>query len=165
MKLMNKPGQVLSHVPAQREDHEERVREYVRLYNALFKTKPPSTLPSGRPLWPSHIMRKRASLQHAPSTTVLPRRARPRRGDGGFVVVRTLTGKMVPLQVPCFAALTIQQFAEAIQDKEGVPVDQQRLIFQGTQLPVESEGSEQSLQQVGIGNGSFIDLVLRLKGC
>ena len=77
--------------------------------------------------------------------------------DSFFITVRTLTEKQLPIEV--WDDLTIFDLKLIVESIEEIPVDDQRMVFQGKQME-----DEKTIKNYNIKKGDIIFLVLRLRG-
>ena len=86
-----------------------------------------------------------------------PQNVAPVNNDGGGqFFIKTLTGKTIVCSLN--PTMTIRQVKEDIEKAEQIPVDQQRLVFQGKQLE-----DDQTLGSYSVSDSNTIHLVLRLR--
>jgi ubiquitin len=72
------------------------------------------------------------------------------------IIVKTLTGKCIPLDVGPYD--TIRSVKQKVEQCEGVPAHQQRIILQGKQLE-----NSATLQSSGVTDGSIVHLDLSFR--
>jgi len=74
-----------------------------------------------------------------------------------LIKVKTLTGKEIEIDID--ASDKIERIKERVEEKEGIPPPQQRLIFGGKQM-----ADEKTAKEYNIEAGSVLHLVLALRG-
>lgn len=78
-------------------------------------------------------------------------------GNTMLIKVKTLTGRQIELDVE--PTDTILQVKEKIEEKQGIPPEQQRIIYGGKPL-----NDDKQLQEYRIESGCIIHLILALRG-
>tara|TARA_R110002060_G_scaffold33337_5_gene44063 strand:+ start:564 stop:1208 length:645 start_codon:yes stop_codon:yes gene_type:complete len=135
-------GVTIHHAPSNMDVcafHDIRIAAMEGLYKGFFKTDPIGPAPPRLDnLQLNDGLRKEISLK-----------------------IQTIAGKQVPITISSRA--TVRQLKSAIQDKEGIPIDQMRLL----NVPMGGHilQNDLMLEQYGIHDGQIIPLWLRLAGC
>ena len=78
------------------------------------------------------------------------------------IFIKRFTGTVIPLDVT--RNFTVEQVMMLIQDKEGIPPDQQRLIFVGRDHGGRQLEQLRTLKYYNVTPGSTLHMVLRLQG-
>ncbi|KAK2635621.1 hypothetical protein Ddye_030413 [Dipteronia dyeriana] len=73
------------------------------------------------------------------------------------IKVNTLTGKEIEINIE--PTDSIERIKEKVEEKEGIPPMQQRLIYGGKQLTVDKTAKDYNIE-----GGSVLHLVLALRG-
>lgn len=80
------------------------------------------------------------------------------RVRGGMTIkVKTLTGREIEIDIE--PTDTVERIKERVEEKEGIPPIQQRLIFAGKQM-----NDDKTAKEYNIEGGSVLHLVLALRG-
>eukprot|EP00051_Salpingoeca_urceolata_P011910 m.148149 g.148149 ORF g.148149 m.148149 type:complete len:80 (+) comp17307_c0_seq3:451-690(+) len=74
-----------------------------------------------------------------------------------LIKVKTLTGREIELDIE--PEDSVRRIKERVEEKQGIPPEQQRLIFGGKQMNDDSTAADYKVQ-----GGSVIHLVLALRG-
>lgn len=74
-----------------------------------------------------------------------------------LIKVKTLTGKEIEINIE--ADDLVKRIKEKVEEKEGIPPAQQRLIFSGKQM-----NDDKTTESYRIQGGSVLHLVLALRG-
>jgi len=74
-----------------------------------------------------------------------------------LIKVKTLTGKEIEIDIE--PTDRVERIKERVEEKEGIPPQQQRLIFSGKQMNDEKTASDYK-----VSGGSVLHLVLALRG-
>jgi len=74
-----------------------------------------------------------------------------------LIKVKTLTGKEIEIDIE--PTDRVERIKERVEEKEGIPPQQQRLIFSGKQM-----NDEKTAADYKVSGGSVLHLVLALRG-
>lgn len=86
-------------------------------------------------------------------------RKKKSKPNGFNIFIKCCSGQGIALRITT-SSCTVEEIKFMIQDKQGIPTDEQRLIFNGQQLE-----NDQQLSDYNISPESTLHLLDRLRGC
>ncbi len=99
------------------------------------------------------MKRTRRPTDETPTT----KRRRNADDDAQMIKVKTLTGKEIEIDIE--PTDSVERIKERVEEKEGIPPVQQRLIFGGKQMY-----DDKIAKDYNVEGGSVLHLVLALRG-
>jgi len=130
---------------------------FIRVLNIVLLALCCCSLVFGRAVGNAGPSLHRVTFSSSPSSSSSSLNKVCKLRGGMQVQVKTLTGKTIAIDVE--PDESIESLKAKIQEKEGIAVDQQRILFGGKQLD-----SLKSLSDYDIDDDSTLHLVLRLRG-
>ncbi len=143
-------GALMHHDPAteQQPGRDAAYQDTLRLYATVFGAPPDAVY------WPAVVVATAAGTAAGAAAATVDATAKP-----FTITVTTLTGVSYSLIVGGNAV--VAALKKHVSARTNTPVEQLRLIYGGMQL----ENDADTLRSYGMGEGSIVHVVLRLRGC
>ena len=148
-------GCSIHHNPIKTEqpEYSQRLSRTKKLYMKKFYSAPPDDI------WSDLVENKKIPPIKEEGTPASSSSSSSSSSNAEMTIsVRMLTGKIFP--IVCRKSDTILTIKERIQIKQGIPPDEQRIVYKGEQLE-----DDKLISDYNIVDGCSIHLVLKSRGC